>query len=307
MTVWRPDLVVYHANCMDGYGAAWVVSQKWRDGVEFIPKSYGESAPDVSGKHVLIVDFSYKRSVIDELAQSAASIVILDHHKTARSELEPFTIDVCGAGKLTADDIDGILQDMNELGRPPIIARFDMEKSGARLAWEFIKSGEPPAFIQAIEDRDLWRFKHPGTREIHAALRSYPTEFDVWDKLSERRAGDLAIEGQSIIRSEKAILTNALKHAYTMKIAGHAVPVANLLLHFASDGAHELLKRNPDAPFSAVWCFGDDGKMHFSLRSEDHRMDVSEVAKKFNGGGHRNAAGFEISAPYGAWSEIHEG
>ena len=57
-----------------------------------------------------------------------------------------------------------------------------------------------------------------------------------------------------------------------------------------SDVCNEMLRRNPDAPF-AVALIRSKGGLTFSFRSEDSRIDVSEIAKSFGGGGHRNAAG----------------
>lgn len=44
-------------------------------------------------------------------------------------------------------------------------------------------------------------------------------------------------------------------------------------------------------------CYWDTPKGRvFGLRSTDEGVDVSEIAKQFGGGGHRNAAGFTV--PY---------
>src|SRR5258708_37459253 len=85
-------LCIYHANCADGFGAAWAVRHAFGDGVEFHPGFYGEAPPDVAGRDVLLVDFSYKRPVLDEMAKAAHSILILDHHKTAAEDLIGFLV-----------------------------------------------------------------------------------------------------------------------------------------------------------------------------------------------------------------------
>jgi hypothetical protein len=294
---------------MDGLGAAWAIWRKFGDSVEYIPVSYGKPiAGDFTSKHVLMVDFSLKRDELFEMiGLGVSSIVVLDHHKTAQAELETFAIHRTDCASLSHADIDRILFDLAVLDLAPIVVRFDMEKSGARLAWEFAHDTiTAPLLIGHIEDRDLWRFKIPGTKEIHTAIRSYPPSLLTFDSLVSR-VSSLFVEGESILRAERQIMEGALKHAYKMCIDGHVVPVVNCILHFASDAAHELLNRNPEAPFSAVWCIGDNGRMHFSLRSEDARADVSEIAKRFGGGGHRNAAGFEISANDASWKEAWSG
>ena len=73
------------------------------------------------------------------------------------------------------------------------------------------------------------------------------------------------------------------------------IPSVNCGKIYASDVGHALLKAFPDAPFAMAWC-EEAGVRYVSLRSEDSRRDVSEIARTYGGGGHRNAAGFRRSA-----------
>lgn len=301
--MWEPNVVLYHAHCNDGFGAAWAISKKWPD-ASFIAVSHGD-APLYINNHdnVLIVDFSYPRDILVKMSSIVNSIVVLDHHKTAKEALSEFDDTAEDGSSVTAMELGRLLQDgtidfdhLKNLNLPPIMAVFDMDRSGARMAWEFAHGDlRIPDLILHIEDRDLWQFGMHGTREIHAGLRLLPRTFDAW----EEAAQDLFVvhgDGDTILRAERARLIEALDAAYTMSIAGHVVPACNLMLSFASDGAHELLTRNPSAPFAVVWQLIGNGQVQFSLRSEDRRADVSEIAKLFGGGGHRNAAGFKIVA-----------
>jgi oligoribonuclease NrnB/cAMP/cGMP phosphodiesterase (DHH superfamily) len=83
-------LVIYHDNCTDGLTAAWVAAQVMPD-AEFFAGFYGQDPPDVHGRDVFIVDFSYKRPVMEQIAADCATLVVLDHHKTAEAELHGFT------------------------------------------------------------------------------------------------------------------------------------------------------------------------------------------------------------------------
>src|SRR5271168_4499839 len=147
-------LCIYHGNCADGFGAAWVVREALGD-VDFHPGVYSEPPPNVAGREVYIVDFSYKRPVLLEMAKVAEGITVLDHHKTAADDL-----------KMLPANVDSV---------------FDMEHSGAILAWDYWFADKPsPLLLRHIEDRDLWRFLLPGTREIQANVFSYPYDFAVW-------------------------------------------------------------------------------------------------------------------------------
>lgn len=300
--MWTPDVCFYHFPCDDGFASAWVARRKW-PAVVMAPTNYGLAVPDadIAGKNLLIADFSYKPDVLAELVRRGAhSIVILDHHKTAEADLKDFKVEMCGGAQFAAADVDGMFRDMHELSRPPIVARFDMDRSGAALTWEFCFPDMPaPVFIQFIEDRDLWRFKLKETRAFSLYLRSFPYEFAIWDRVAQEVMDDPNMvigSALSIERFYDQKLAEMLPTATLKKIGKwDGVPVAHAPYAFASDLAHELLKAFPAAPFAAVVVDAYGGRT-YSLRSEDSRQDVSEVAKQFGGGGHRNAAGFRVPA-----------
>jgi len=249
-------LCIYHGNCADGFGAAWVVRKALGD-VDFFPGVYSNPPPDVAGRTVVMVDFSYKRPVLLEMAASADTIMIIDHHKTAAEDL-----------KLIPPNVDAV---------------FDMEHSGATLTWEHYFPGqEPPQLLKHIEDRDLWRFALAGTREIQANVFSYPYDFAVWDELMARPADELIAEGRAIERKHfkdvKELIGVVTRR---MNIGGYNVPIANLPYIHVSDAAHALCTGEPFAG-----CYWDTPKGRvFGLRSTDAGVDVSEIAKQYGGGG----------------------
>lgn len=305
--MWKPDICVYHGGCDDGFGAAWVVRRKFGESVDFIPAGYGKPIAwpaDLHDKNILFVDFSLKREQMIELANGGIvgaipkSIVILDHHKTAEAELQQWNIGPVQSFSYKRTE-DNIAQAVMEQAYP-IVAHFDMQSSGARMAWDFFEesdhNGAPPTFISYIEDRDLWQFAYGDrTRQFSAALRTYPHDFNVWTELAASPEA-LIEEGASILRGHNKNIEQMCEHAYWGEVANFKVPMVNVPYHYASDIANELLKRYPDAPFAAAWFQRGDGQRQFSLRSEDSRMDVSEIAKTYGGGGHRNAAGFQVAA-----------
>ena len=261
------SMCIYHGNCADGFGAAWVVRKALGE-IEFHPGNYQEPPPDVTGKDVVMVDFTYKRPVLLGMAEKANSILILDHHKTAAEDLIDLPANVT--------------------------AKFDMNRSGAMLAWDHFFVGEiPPPLLLHIEDRDLWRFALQNTRQIQANVFSYPYDFQVWDTLMATAPAALAAGGEAIERKHFKDIRELLGvTTREMMIGGHRVPVANLPYTMSSDAGHELAKGHP---FAACYWDTPTGRV-FSLRSNAYGVDVSEVAKQYGGGGHRNAAGFSV--PY---------
>ena len=315
----REILCIYHGNCADGFGAAWAVWKRFPNAI-FHAGVYGEVPPDTFNKHVVLVDFSYPPEVLKKMAKKAASMLILDHHKSAKTAIDNFENK---EGQLFIDISDwsrplnwerhlgNVYQDQCE-GIPTarIYTLFDMEQSGAMLAFRFFHPEKTiPAAISHIQDRDLWRFKIEGTREFQAALFSYPYEFETWDMLFKMSAQTLIEEGRIIERKHFKDIAELLKvNARHMNIAGHWVWCANLPYTMASDACHEMCKwpihpphddglNAPLTPFSACYYDAKDKRV-FSLRSEGD-FDVSIIAQKYGGGGHKNASGFSVPIGWG--------
>ena len=100
---YSPDIVLYHAECTDGFGAAWAVWKRFPEAT-FLPVKHGDPPPgDLSDRHIVMVDFSYGRDVIEEMNEQAASLFVLDHHVTAQAALADlpyvhFDMDKSGRG-----------------------------------------------------------------------------------------------------------------------------------------------------------------------------------------------------------------
>jgi oligoribonuclease NrnB/cAMP/cGMP phosphodiesterase (DHH superfamily) len=291
--------VLYHGGCWDGFCAAWIARKKLgNENVEYIAVNYGQSTPNMDcGSCVYLLDFSYKRPAMRDLLSQMHQVVVLDHHKTAEAEL--------------AGLVDEFIQRPDLINNIPgsqlPLIWFDMAKSGGRLAWEYFfgrdlaekytpESCEElrPWLVDYTEDRDLWRWSLPMSREVNAALRSHPLDFELWDKFDHFKK-EVALptffsEGAAILRREKQIIEQHIRHAREFEMAGHRILAVNAtVLH--SEIAGELAK---DRPFGACYFDRGDGMRVWSLRSTHEGVDVSTVAKNYGGGGHRNAAGYEI-------------
>lgn len=292
--MYKPDMVIYHDHCADGFGAAWACWQRWGNDCQYIPANYGKTPPDVGGKHVLIADFSYKRDILREMGRAAKSVIVLDHHKTAAADLADWAIeDVSGEFWAGDDPMKAVYLNDAHVGQP-IAAIFDMNRSGAVLAWEFCHEEPAPLLLRLIQDRDLWRFAMPDTKPFGLWLRSEPFSFEHFDSVNyrlEMGSAGIMTEARAMQRLFDAKVDEIASFAAYAPLAEHNPIMVNCPPMFASEVGHALLDKHPTAPFSAMW-FEANGKRMWSLRSRDDRQDVSEVAAIFGGGGHRNAAGF---------------
>lgn len=297
-------LVIYHANCADGFTAAWAVHKAMP--ADFHAAFYQAPPPDVTGRDVIMVDFCYHADVMQQLRRAARSLLVLDHHKTADEVLPECTstaIDALTCLRLehspqTPPRTWAYVQACAELDRcegitqAVIYALIDQQRSGAGIAWDFFHPGVPrPALVDHVEDRDLWRFALPGTREIQAAIFSRPYSFAAWDALAAMDPAELRREGAVLERKHhKDVAELVTACARRMVIAGHDVPAASIPYTMASD-AGAILAHGEH--FAA--CYYDTAHTReFSLRSHADGVDVSIVAGIYGGGGHARAAGFRV-------------
>lgn len=258
--------VLYHGPwCPDGFAAAYCAWSVLGDSAEYIPVEYQQPPPPIErGDRIFIVDFSYPRQTLVEMESVAEGIIVLDHHKTAKEQLLGlhFTL-------------------------------FNLEKSGAMLAWEFWHPDESvPDLIRYVQDRDLWRHELPYTEEVHMALREYPREFPVWHRLATMPdfVERLTEEGTPLLAAKREeVRAKASSHHWEV-IGGYKVPVVEAK-HYYSDIANLLCRWYPESPFTACYRFDESGRKKWDLRSIGS-FDVSAIAQQYGGGGHRNAAGF---------------
>ena len=258
------DLVIYHGNCTDGFGAAYAAWKLLGDRAEYHAAKYGEPPPDVAGKNVLVVDFSYDNATTKRLIKDSKGLLVLDHHKSAMVELHDISC-----------------------------THFDMNHSGAMLAWKFFHPGkEAPRMIKHIEDRDLWKWEIPYSKEFAAAFDMVPFDFEEFDKYLDDSAVDNAQErGAYILAYSKNVISKIAKNAAPRKIDGKDVLVVNSS-HWMSEIGNSLSTR---CDYALIWYY-DHGtrQVKASLRAHHEDADVSEVAKRYGGGGHRKAAGFSL-------------
>lgn len=265
-----PVYVIYHGNCYDGWMAA-LIAKRCAPQAVLIPATYGKPIPadDIPDEAVVyMIDISFPRPEMEALAQRVR-LRVLDHHRTAQAALEGF---------------------------PEAV--FDMNRSGAMLAWdEFFPGRSAPKLVQYIQDQDLWTWKLPDSNAICSYIRSYPREVASYHFLEINLAEDFnscRLQGEAIMRSEAQRVEEMCEQARWFYIGSYYVPVVNASVQFSAVG-NALCKKFPEAAFAGYYFDRADGVRQWGLRSIGD-FDVSEIAKIYGGGGHRNASGFQSSA-----------
>jgi hypothetical protein len=325
--------ILYHANCSDGFGAAFVAWLRFGDDAKYIPVQYGQPMPVIEEQcEVYILDFSYPAEELVWLA-GTRGVYVIDHHATAKDSLSMDAFKKIYHIESEEDNVAGgepmirMLDDWLAVDNTLRI-RFDMDKSGAVLAWEYFFPGvDVPDFFLYLQDRDLWQWRLPLSREVNDAIRSYPFDFNVWRCISGMNPNPiprLQDEGSALRRMTQTIVRQAARNAARAEFSvfankpakmeiwvnsaecvpfhetepssvfgtekRHVVPVLNCTA-FISETCEELLRIHPEARFVATYFDGKDGKRVWSLRSRPD-FDCSVIAKAFGGGGHKQASGF---------------
>lgn len=278
-------LIIYHAHCNDGFGAAWVVWTHLKkcgvieEDITLHAASYGSQVPVVDDTYnVYIVDFSYSPEVMFQLANDCYELTWIDHHETAIKAFDEYIADIT----------------------PP--ANFKVYAttiaSGTALCFNYYNIGDlVPRIIAHIDDRDMWKFKLRGTTEVNLNLNTHPKDMEHWTNIINSAKLDgyyeqFIAEGAAIKRyydkTIAGIIATNKVYCYIDGVRGLA---CNAPGAFASDIGHILATES--GTFGLTWEEQNGCIEKCSLRSNGD-YDVSAIAQTFGGGGHKNAAGFVI-------------
>jgi oligoribonuclease NrnB/cAMP/cGMP phosphodiesterase (DHH superfamily) len=269
------DIVIYHHPCVDGYSSAFVGFKHIGSKLILMPKGFNSSPTNlelVKDKNVLMVDIV--TSDFLEIKKVAKNLIILDHHKTNQAALKDIPY-----------------------------AYFDMHKSGVGLAWEYFTDEKIPLFLECIQDRDLWTWTIPYSRNFCDGLyelidlndKTFKLLNDLWnDRVPKfKEVYDFGEKLNEIKQKKLEMLAKEDRNKYEVTVdeKKYNVYIYNQSGNIVSDLGNYAVEKF-DCDFVIIWNYNhDDENYRYSLRSKDSKADVSEICKFFGGGGHRNAAG----------------
>ncbi|HQU08147.1 MAG: hypothetical protein B7X04_03945 [Parcubacteria group bacterium 21-54-25] len=264
-------VVLYHANCPDGFGGAYAAWKKFGESAVYAPVKHGKEPPEgLDGAQVYLIDFCYSQEIMDDLLARAGQLVVLDHHLGVKDVVEAMPEHV-----------------------------FDANRSGATIAWDYFHSGTAtPTVLKHLEDDDLFRFALPDTRPIvrYIGTRAFTfAEFAAF----VRELEDTGTSAQLLVRLRNysdyfdMLVAQAVERAKLVRFEGYECYFANThpSITMRSAVAEKLYRKNP--PLALVVSAHPEG-LGVSLRS-DHTVNVAKIAEKFGGNGHPGSAGFAIT------------
>jgi len=263
----KDKVVLFHENCSDGFSGAWVARRKFGNDASYVGVSDHHAFPEgLEDKEVYLIDFSYTKEATEELLKIVKSLTIIDHHVSVEDVV-----------KSVPDHL------------------YALDKSGASLAWQyFFPEEETPMFIQYVEDTDLWNFNLPQAEDFFALGETLEYDFDRWDKLVEdfenEQKRQLHLDyGNNIRQYQEKIIDGLIDRAEEVELDGYSALAINSPI-FRSQAGNAAIKKGYD--IGIVWAHSGYS-IKVSLRSEkDGKVDVSQIAQKYGGGGHQSSAAF---------------
>jgi oligoribonuclease NrnB/cAMP/cGMP phosphodiesterase (DHH superfamily) len=273
------DTILYHGDCIDGFASAFACYyyfkvNKIKRKITYIPCQHQKPPPMLDGRNVLVCDFSYKYNTLKELIKSSKKLIILDHHQSAEKDLKNI---------------------------PKENKVFRMDHSGAYITWAyFFGEDNVPLMIRYIEDNDIWKRSMNQTRQFTSYITNIPKQFDQYEKLLDDNfvKNSVIPAGDGMMKQNDTYINDGIK-----KMAVNFILLDNKLYFVGnvntsilkSEIGNSFLTANPDVNFAICYSKNEyTGETYISLRSNNASTDVEEIASKFGGGGHRNAAGLTV-------------
>jgi len=265
----KDTVILYHANCSDGFGGAWAAYKKFGNKAEYIPVRHQTPPPKgLKNRIIYMIDFTFPMEITKKLIADNKQVTSIDHHATSEE-----------ATRITKDYL------------------FSNDNSGSVLAWKYFHGDKPvPQMLKYMEDMDLWKFKVPYTKEVFAYHNLYDFTFKIWDKLAkdlentEKRKAIIQ-QGKLILAYEDKVIEKLVnENAELVEFAGYKVLAVNSPNFHSQIGNLLALKKSP---FGIVWR-AKAGLWLISLRGIG-KVHLGEIAGKYGGGGHKNAAAFKMS------------
>lgn len=215
---------------------------------------------------IVIVDFSFKPEAMERVLEKTKNVIWIDHHKTAFEYKY-------------SKELDG---------------ERDVEFSGCELAWKYWYPEKPmPRAVELIGDRDKWAWKYgKETADFNMGMKTYdhqPKDMLLWENLfNENRhvLNDVKERGRICLLFRDMFCKDyADSYGFETEYGGYKCFAMGLYM-FGSEAFGDRMDKH-DICLSFVF----DGKK-WTVGLYSKTIDVSEIAKKNGGGGHRGAAGF---------------
>lgn len=265
------SIICFHHNDADGRCAGAIVHRKYPDCM-FVEMNYDRPVPFgmiEKGEIVYIVDFSFKPDDMNELFKITNDVVWIDHHKTILDH--PYNDQAKVAGIR------------------------DIKHSGAYLTWEYVyPKYNIPTAVRLISDYDTWTLAMSESTKFRFGLDLHPHQPDdlIWNDLLGSGSTyvdtvcGICREGETVLRFIDKFGQDYIKsYGFETDFEGFKC-IAQGVYNFGSTFYGDLIDK-----YDICIAFEFNGD-NWIVGLYSVKTDVSVIAKKHGGGGHKGAAGF---------------
>ena len=282
MKITKNIIVFYHDHCLDGFASSYVANKKFKDKAEYIPLSHNVSGEDIlkdkkikiselKDKEVYFIDFCLKSIELKKVQKVVKKLIVIDHHIGAKDLVESLP------GSLFRDGV-----------------------SGSYLAYEyFFPKKDIPKLIRYISVGDTYTWgQEKFEQEILNYINAQDFDFKVFSKMEKdledkNKFLEIKKTGELLQKIKSRQIDTQVKFSKVIDWEGYKVAVLNSTT-LSSEIGNKLCVENK-VDFAMIYRFSED-ELRFSLRGIG-KVNLVEVVKKYNGGGHFNAVGFRTKDP----------
>lgn len=301
-------IICYHHNDHDGIVAAAVLVDYYKRVESSIPLDFR------------MVDYSCDLELEDIDADEVQEVFFLDYSFSGAKNYENlirlherFKMEGKGSNIYWIDHHKSSI----DKDIPEISGYRSNRYCGAVLTWLFLNTSnvnfqeviehgvklskvpEFPVFLKYIDDYDCWKKQFPETNDIHYGFNVIDPQDPVFRILLWSSNKEKALE---LIEQYKLIGAGVKKYLefennnYHVNMYGFKVNFCGYNAFALNRKGNSLMFGNLVDKYDIVIPFyynGLNGQWNYSLFTNRDNLDVEELAVKFGGGGHRQAAGFQ--------------
>lgn len=274
-----PDHFVIHHGDMDGIGSGAVALRALTGNCRAIAANYGgdrgieDSIPN--GASVYILDYGLEPIERMLALVRRARVIVIDHHKSHMLALAQYP----QLASLPGLRVEGL--------------------AGVELTWKYFHGEVPyPLAVRLIGRFDVWN--HGWSEDVipfHFGLSKeyHDPASPLWDSLLAGEGLEEVLgRGRIVWQYYQERAVSMMRHAYETEWEGHRCLVCNL------PGHNSLAFRSIYDPsrhdMVVTWVCSSHGYEVGIYNDSDNGLDVSEIASRYHGGGHPEAAGFLVRA-----------
>lgn len=283
--------IFYHSADLDGWCSGAII-RFWLNSYELpfkmYPITYGDPFPwsEIDkNDHIIMADFSLPMPEMKTLSEACDNLTWIDHHARAIAE-----------------------HDANPF---PLIGLRDSTRAACELTWRYLMGADIPSWVRLLSLYDTWNHGDPDfdwdkVLNFQYGLSAYAQDpeksMNTWADLCLQGKHDVGYHcrnGEVIrryleMRFDEIIATRSYTlsewEGYRCLVLNDIGPIVNYMGDLIANGDKNPTYQGYDLVLAYGHVKGD--KWRFELRTHRDDIDVSAIAKKHGGGGHRKAAGF---------------